>query len=146
MFNIVITFVVIMLGVFIASLAYSKAYKVKNKIIDILEENGTMDVEDSIDEIDGVLIELGYNENRDRECTAQKGGEIYNSDGLDYCIEKIETTGNKSGNFYYRVTTYMHLDIPLVGELLSPPITGESKVIYSTYYNTDADKMAAEEE
>lgn len=138
LFSLMITFVIIMLGVFVSSLAYSKAYKVKNKIIDILEENGTNDVNETVtNEINTVLAELGYNENRDRDCEITvPGSELIPTEGFDYCIEKITTSGNKSGNFYYKVTTYMHFDIPIIGEFIAPPVTGESKIIYDTYYNT----------
>lgn len=135
LFNLVITFVIIMIGVFVASLAYSKAYKAKNKIIDILEDYGAETDTPPIAEINNVLGDLGYNENNGRTCSPTKGGTIYpinvSEKAYDYCIEKIKT---KSG-YYYRVSTYMHLDIPIVGRIFSTAITGETKNIYSTYVN-----------
>lgn len=40
LFNLVITFVIVLLGFFIGSLSYSKAAKVKTKIIEEIEKNG----------------------------------------------------------------------------------------------------------
>lgn len=132
LFNIVITFVIILIGVLISSLAYSKAYRVKNRIIDIIEDNYGFDstVEDKINDY---LREIGYRTDNNRDCPKKtvdniEYSNIASDNGYNYCIYKIPTTDNKAGNYYYIVTTYTYLNIP---------VSGESSIMYDTYINIE---------
>ena len=44
-----------------------------------------------------------------------------------YCIEELTSTRGT----YYKVTTYVSFDFPIVGRLTNFPVSGETKVIYS---------------
>ena len=61
--NVVVVFVIIISGLFVGSLSYSKAYKVKNIIINAIEEHEGFD-EETKAEIEETLTEMGYRINR----------------------------------------------------------------------------------
>ena len=44
-----------------------------------------------------------------------------------YCIEEL----NSVRGTYYKITTYVVFDFPIVGRLANFPVTGETRVIYS---------------
>ena len=138
LFNLIITFVIIMIAFLIGSLAYSKAFKVKNRIINIIEKNeGNVDVT----LINQKLSEMGYKVDPNKKCsdTYINGGQLVSGSNntYRYCIYKYTTlkdpdTGET--NDYYKVITYMYFDIPVVG-MIQIPVEGETKVFYDTYIN-----------
>lgn len=132
--NIVIVIVVILIGVVVSSLAYTKAYKVKNMIISSIEENDGWN-ENTRSEVDDNLRTIGYKLNRNgvQNCVDPTGTDpasrcTLSAIGSDYhyCVYTCNT--NK-GN-YYRVTSYMYFDIPVIGNMLEFPVNGESKTFY----------------
>ena len=145
-FNLVIIFVIILLAFFIGSLSYSKAFKVKNKIIEEIEKdqeyttgfNNSTEarVEDWIKNI-GYRINTGNTRNSANcpEATGNGGevGKLVNSDGdYQYCVYEFDTCGKygdraKCGK-YYRVTAYMYFDIPIISGLLKLPVSGETMI------------------
>ena len=60
LFYIIITFVVVLIMFFVGSLSYSKAYKVKNKIVEEIEKEETYN-QAAIDEIESWLAGGGEN-------------------------------------------------------------------------------------
>ncbi len=136
-FNLIIIFVFILLAFFIGSLSYSKAFKVKNKIIDEIEkEEGYND--NTVLEIDSWLKEIGYRvDPRDGSfnCPAvDKDNGILmedNSSKYQYCVYKFDTCKGHDNKAicgtYYRVIAYMYFDVPIVGDLIKIPVNGETK-------------------
>lgn len=125
---ITIVFITLIMLFFSASLAYTKAFKVKNRIVNIIEANGGYN-DDAIDEIEQSLADLGYRINKGEGCTArfpdstvltQPGNTDYR-----YCVQ--ETVGQKGK--YYGVTAYMYFEIPLIGKTLEFPVYGETPVM-----------------
>lgn len=128
--NIIITFLVVVLGVLVASITYTKAFRVKNRIVEVIENyEGDFDNHESDirNDITNSLDSVGY---RLKGTSACKDIDISNGDveGKDYyyCIYK-KTTGR--GN-YYKVVSYMYLDLPVIGDYLVLPVSGETKVFY----------------
>lgn len=141
-------FVAVMILVFLSSLNYTKAFKIKNRIIDIIEEynDGYSTLADSSgvtnrkkidEEVQNVLMEVGYRVNTtNKQCPTIKSGtktisalnSVYN---YRYCIYELESTRGT----YYKVVAYMYLDVPLVGDFLEFPVSGETKVFYHTVDN-----------
>ena len=114
--NFIITFIIIFILIFVGTLTYTKAFKVKNKIIDTIEyNNGELtngnvlksDVETTIRE---KLRLIGYRiDNSNTECST--AGRFANStlisrgnDGYRYCIY---TNSTSKGN-YYSVVAYAY--------------------------------------
>ncbi len=136
-FNLIIIFVFILLAFFIGSLSYSKAFKVKNKIIDEIEKEENYS-DDTVTEIDSWLKEIGYRvdpRNGSFTCPAadRDNEELMkdNSSKYQYCVYKIDTCKGHDNKAicgtYYRVIAYMYFDVPIVGDLVKIPVTGETK-------------------
>ena len=145
-FNLVIIFVIILIAFFIGSLSYSKAFKVKNKIIEEIEKDQayTTGVDNSTEErVEEWIGNIGYrvntgNTRNSANCPTVTGnggeqGKLVNSDGdYQYCVYEFDTctTGSdkaKCGK-YYRVTAYMYFDIPIISGLLRIPVSGETMI------------------
>ena len=132
--NFIITFIIIFILIFVGTLTYTKAYKVKNKIVDTIEYydgriessnrlNG--DVQSTINE---KLGQIGYRiDNNNTTCSTDgrlKGTPISkDNSGYRYCIYKVTT---KRGA-YYEVVAYAYLEIPIIGAKLQFPVYGETK-------------------
>ena len=127
-FNLIIIFVIILLAFFIGSLGYSKAFKVKNKIVDTIEYNDGDITSSVISEIDSKLGEIGYRVDKNNGCRTDgrfSNGTLINGNnnsGYRYCIYEFST--NK-GN-YYGVVAYAYLQIPIIGVNLDFPVYGET--------------------
>lgn len=147
--NLLLVFLGVMSIIFIGSISYSKAFKVKNRIISIIEKYGDWPeatlVNEPQKEIEASLKQIGYPMvTRIGDCSkyAKRLGTegvkvVYGAnpyeDSYHYCIYKHES--NKG--VYYGVVTFMHFEIPLLAGLLEFPVYGETKNLYSTgtYYN-----------
>lgn len=145
-FNLVIIFVIILIAFFIGSLSYSKAFKVKNKIIEEIEKDQayTTGVNNSTeDRVEEWIGNIGYRVNTGNtrnsvNCPTVTGnggeqGKLVNSDGdYQYCVYEFDTCTVKSDKAkcgkYYRVTAYMYFDIPILSGLLKIPVSGETMI------------------
>ena len=130
LFNLVIIFVVAIVVLFISSLAYSKAYKVKNRIIEIIEKYGYYDSNSESDvakEIQQDLALIGYPTTITRECPA---GNL-NGSSYRYCVYKKETKDakEKDYSYYYEVVTYVYFDFPIIEDILQLEVKGETKLL-----------------
>ena len=146
-YNLVIMFVIILLVFFIGSLSYSKAFKVKNKIIEEIEKDQgyTIGINDSTeDRVEEWISNIGYrvnvgNARNTENCPKVTGnggnaGKLVNTDGdYQYCVYEFDTCASKEADKakcgkYYRVTTYMYFDIPIIAGLLKLPVSGETMI------------------
>ena len=134
-FNLMMIFIGVLIAMFVGSLAYTKGFKVRNKIIDIIEKYEKYDINDSaqIDEINDSLSSIGYQVRGDNtsKCKARGNASqvtktIQNND-YEYCVYEYNTSRGK----YYGVTVFIHVDIPLIGGLIDIPLYGESRLVYS---------------
>lgn len=137
----IINFVIVFVGIFIfffaGSLAYTKAFKVKNKIINIIEERGGYDStsEDLKTEITDYLKDAGYRIVSTGSCPEKKGMTLVNGsngnnniiNGYLYCV--WEKNDESERGTYYGVQTYMYFDVPIVGETVTIPVYGETKYL-----------------
>ena len=145
-YNLVIIFVIILLAFFIGSLSYSKAFKVKNKIIEEIEKDQayTTGVNNSTeDRVEEWISNIGYRINTGNtrntvNCPKVTGnggeeGKLVNTDGdYQYCVYEFDTCVPGSDKAkcgkYYRVTAYMYFDIPIIAGLLRLPVSGETMI------------------
>ena len=136
--GLVITFIIIFMIFFATSTSYTKAFKVKNKIVEILEKYDdilhqsptvsgrlTANVED---EINTILSDMGYRISptpnncpirNDKKAILKATTSTY-----EYCIYEYTTAKGK----YYGVTAYMYYQIPVIGTELRFPVYGETKI------------------
>lgn len=120
--GIIITFVIVFIILFATSTSYTKAYKVKNRIIDIIEENNGLSPA-VYREIDDFLGGIGYRVNESNRACPDGGTNP--STSYRYCISTKPT--NKG--VYYVVTAYMYFDVPILSTLLEMPVQGETKIL-----------------
>ncbi|MEG1739606.1 MAG: hypothetical protein RR266_04150 [Bacilli bacterium] len=143
--GIVITFMAILVALLATSSSYSKAFKVKNRVIEMIEQNqgyddGLVSGTDFIDMIDTELAKYGYRQNTsikndcpikektyfNKDNKAIRTGVLANqSSRYNYCVYKFQT----DKGFYYGVLTYMYFDIPLVDNI-KLSVYGETKTLF----------------
>lgn len=142
--NLVVIFTGIVIIFFVGILTYSKAYRVKNRIVEIIEKYGTYDVQVA-NEINPDLKAAGYNTANSTKCEDirtrlenEKYGENLsaknlNEYGYNYCV--FEVTGNSvnEDGKYYVVVAFVHFEFPVIGDILTIPVYSETKILGKTY-------------
>ena len=129
--NIIIVFLVVVLGVLVTSITYTKAFRVKNRIVEVIEnyDGDFNNHEDQIrNDITTSLSNVGYRLKGTSNCRTLNDGSTAYEEGKDYyyCVYRY---GTDRGH-YYKVVTYMYLDLPVINEILNIPVYGETKVFY----------------
>ena len=123
--NLLLVFIVIFISFMAVTISYAKAFRVKNQVINIVEQNqysGTGDVF-VIPKIDEYLKSVAYLVDG-VDC----GENNQNVRGV--CITPMIT--NTDNEQYYKITTYIRIDFPFFGIKLTIPISGETKMIYTS--------------
>ena len=143
-FNLIITFVIVMIMLFIGSLSYSKAYKVQNKIIEEIEKDQDF-TEDTMSRINSWLRDegVGYHarELDGRNCansvtSAGLTGNLVNAGDrvYDFCVYRFNTCAADSDSAkcgtYYRSISSMYFDFPVIGDFIRIPVTGETMTFH----------------
>ena len=118
--------------VFIAiAINYAKAFKVKNKVINIIEQSEGVDYNDVSDasvigQINTYMNDIHYGINTssvEKNCI----GYDYINTERGYCISKVENYDSSAS--YYRVTTFVTISVPIVRLEFTVPIKGETRKI-----------------
>lgn len=125
-YNLIIIFLLIMFGFIMASISYTKAFRVSKGVAAIIERSSGYNSV-SQDSISTYLTSLGYQRRTmtKEECPVKKGKEATAAkDGL--CVYIIE---EKDKYVTYGIISYMTIDLPLI-ELLRVPIYIETEKIY----------------
>lgn len=125
--NLVIIFVSIVILFFIGILSYSKAYRVKNRIVSIIEKYDGYNTS-AQEEILVDLKSAGYRSTNNSKCTSEN----LNNTTYNYCIYEIRDKSS-GDSYYYKIVTYVHFDFPIIGNLISFPVKGETKILGKTY-------------
>lgn len=138
--TLVVTIVSLVMLVFVNILAYSKAYRVKNRIIEVIEKYEGYNSE-AQDEINNYLHQSGYKVGRYDKCindfsrkfdniTDEDKAKIQVSDNYKYCVLQKETS---NGGSYYIVMAYVDYTFPVIDQTLTTPVSGETKIISINY-------------
>ncbi|MBQ9181763.1 MAG: hypothetical protein IJ134_03930 [Bacilli bacterium] len=143
--NIVIVFVIVFIGLFVTSITYSKGYKVKNRMIEIIEKKYPTcgsDIDDCnksiMNQIELELNKIGYRGAYGNYSKQTCENHLKIPENVDYsvkfsdkyqvCFALINTKGRDNNPYvYYAVNAYMYLDLPVIGDRLQIPVRGESK-------------------
>ncbi len=126
--NLILIFLAIIVSILVGSLSYSKAYRIKNRIIEILEKHQVYNY-DAKQEIESNLKDIGYKTNpRGTSKCPARGGELQqpHTTNYHYCIYQNED--NKG--YSYTVVVFMYFEIPIIGEFIEFPVSGDTKIIY----------------
>jgi len=110
--TIILVFLVLISGYMAFNVNYSKAFKVKNKIVYTYEAYDGNCNNDCQKEITDYMTQIGYN-SYVRDVEDDAGFECHANNR--YCTKKF-TDGNKR---YYRVSTSVNFDIPIVNKILT---------------------------
>lgn len=156
----VIIFITVVMILFSSILTYSKGYKIKNRIVEIIEKYGEYEMYDQYgknlitEEINPDLSIAGYNVSAPKKCNsirnnlvngenakydANKLSNNLNRYGYNYCVFEWCNQKNSSNECidkkgkYYVVVSFVEFKIPIVGEFMSFPIYGETKILGKTY-------------
>ena len=130
MIELLLIFLAIYIAFIAVALNYAKAFRVKNHIIDMIEQKEGIDSYSDnngiIGEINTYLSQFGYfvtipNKSEDNIHCYSNG----------YCIEEFAGTSSIEGISakYYKVTTYMRVEFPFFDLNISIPIQGETRMI-----------------
>ena len=133
MIKLVLVFIVIYITFMAVAIDYAKVFRVKNNVINILEQKQFL-LGDSIEDIDKYLSSVPYNENgnnsvksncNNTEFGSKRDNNVLTTNGV--CITRY---GNKNdNNIYYKVTAYISIEFPFFDIYLTIPISGETKII-----------------
>lgn len=124
-FTLIITFVGILIAMFVGSIAYTKGFKVRNKIIDLIDKNEGYTLGAQA-EIDKNLAAIGYRI-VDKDCPTKKGVSAIEASDYHYCVYEFN---DEQKGVYYGVTVFIHFDIPLIGDFFDIPIYGETRLLF----------------
>lgn len=143
--NIVVIFTSIVILFFAGIMAYSKAYKIKNRIIEVVEKYETYD--DTVQpKLEEDLRKSGYIVATSAQVAAKcTDGKNLNTSEYLYCVylkscdeicppnsnECIE--GQCIGQRHYEVVTFIHFDFPVIGDMLTFEVKGETKMLGKNY-------------
>lgn len=135
MIKLIIVFLVLYTIFVAVALNYAKAFRVKNKVLDIIEQNeGIKDYDNASDtaitQISAYMNSVSYKINKDtadKKCKEAYGNDVFvGKEG--YCI--IEVRGNNDINAdYYKVATFVTIDFPFLNLSFTIPIQGETRKI-----------------
>ena len=131
--QLILIFLALYISFIAVALNYTKAFRIKNSIIDIIEQNEG--IPDWNDENDNARVQINNYLNRMSYYVTLDNINNLNKDNMHcfqqgYCIEEFDA-GPRNGldRVYYRVTTYMRIEIPFLRIDFTTPIMGETKII-----------------
>lgn len=151
--GIVLAFIALFSGFLAFSVNYSKAFKVKDGIVDRIEKHSGFN-NDSVEDINEFLTEIGYtstgscekaldNNSDDGSLSTFRGNYVgvragqvtrrpTGNDKSNYCVHKV-TGYNNVGNLgaaYYKVYVFFSISLPFINDYAGYNITGETSNLY----------------
>lgn len=144
LFNIVIFFILVFTGIMCLTINSSKAYKVKDEIITIIEENNGVNMTSldqgksnvTLSEVVDVLTNNSYRATSD----CPEGYTEYDRDGeLDsnepsFCLKSTIVDTSEGNDCYFSVVLFYKLDIPFLDKIFTFEVKGETKTLFSSEY------------
>lgn len=143
--NLILIFFIVLSVLLFSSINYSKAFKVKNRIINIIEKyNGWGNYTQA--EVEKNLSNAAYNISLPNEdCNKYKKNVdylVYPAPAdtrlgryYDYCVFENKGTDingayNGSNAHFYKVITFVQIDIPIINSSIKFAVRGETKLMY----------------
>lgn len=151
--NLFLVFIFIYVAFTAVSLNYARAFKVKNAVIDYIEQNEITDLEEYFGtalplkdktELDQTLGSLGYYKICDQTITPASDGYCYNGVTITK-IEDKSIQGTNSKTIYYKITTYADFELGALNKLLrlfGPKEDSESALAGTWKINGEAKVVA----
>lgn len=154
LFGIVATFIALFTGFLSYAISYTKAFNVKNQIINYIEHydgftgytGGSSTIYNATDEnlendgtVEAMSFRLirssGYNysvfKDKDNTTCHLKSDETNTGGKLKqgYCIYKRCENGNQHKNTVYKVTAFVAIKLPVIDFMIKIPVSGETRTI-----------------
>ena len=120
--RLVMFFIVIYVCFLAIAVNYSITFRVKNNIINLLEEYEGYTL--ASPHIQSYIASVGYY--RGGNMSLSNSGNCLNGTKNGYCIQELQSNRGK----YYKVTAYVSFDFPMIGQITNFPVSGETRVIY----------------
>ena len=140
--QVILAFVLLINGYMAYSVNYTRAFRVKNQIVNIIEqyEGPTDEAMAKIGSyVDGMTYRVPQtliNNFRNRYASNSDDGEVSCQDGWCYIAHDVKTTGGDGelNGTYYSVVTFVNIDIPVINNLIGLgdflSVSGETRTIY----------------
>lgn len=131
--GIVVLFIVLFSSFLAVSINYTKAFRTKNKIISLIEQNEGLKMNDysegsTLQQISDYLSNTVYNITEDLSGRCEDMTYIATNNDIrgGYCIKRVES----NNGVHYKVRTFIRIELPIVWTSFTIPINGETKTIY----------------
>lgn len=146
--QIILVFVLLINGYLAYSVNYTRAFRVKNQIINIVEENeGFKEGGKASTQISALVKTAGYglSSAQQQAVTNNNNKDGWYCSGKDgYCIKCYDNTGNNKitsddatyRGVYYSIKTYVNMDIPVLNKVFAGlpdflSVKGDTKTVYA---------------
>lgn len=145
----IVIFIIGIVILFFASIiSYAKAYRVKNRIINVVENSSCINPGDDptdvygkiIKDIDADLGNVGYSFTSSSNCNFNNNScssvdnfnikVPYKGGNYNYCICKVD---NGTEGYYYEVVTFTEFSFPIIKDVIRADVHGESKIMCKNY-------------
>ncbi len=145
--GLVIIFIALFAGFLAYSISYTKAFRAKNEIINIIEKSegftespnsyrlhdvskSELDADTSAEGKAFAFIKgLGYDYDTAEQVDCRNGDNGQMQKG-GYCLKKFCPQAGTNDKIYYKVTTFIALTIPVIEVTVRLPISGETKTMF----------------
>ena len=130
LFQIMIVFIFFFTAFLAIAINYSQAFQIKNQVINSIEQAEGYN-ETSRENI----RKLANNSNYYRNVNCPDDYIHVTSEGVELngiCVK--QNRGSTTGSAYYSVQTYVHFDLPIIGNFIAIPVKGETKLIVNDNY------------
>ena len=138
--KVILAFVLLINGYMAYSVNYARAFRVKNQIVDIIEQYEGTDNDEAMAKIADYVDDMAYkvpqtlvNNFRSRYSS---GGTVSCQDGWCYIAHNVSVDGadGERKGTYYSVVTFVNIDIPVINNILGLGnflrVVGETRTIY----------------
>ncbi len=142
LFQIVIAFVLLFTAFLCLSINHSKAFNVKNMIVNTIERSEGLNLDnpkddEAIKKITNYLKETSYRTTGncpDNYIGINRDGEKDNRNPA-FCIKQqlTRTPSELPEMAYYRIVVFYQLDLPIFNEMFNFQVTGDTKVLSNSF-------------
>ncbi len=136
LFQIMIVFIFFFAAFLAIAINYSQAFQIKNKVINAIEQSEGYNAT-SQERIASIKESSSYfRDINQAQCEAKLGSDAFvpQNEGTalnGICILRHD---NGDGKAYYTVQTYVWFNVPIIGDIATIPVNGETKLIVNDNY------------
>ena len=123
--KIFVVFMVVYIILMASILNYTKTFRIKNQVVNIINRHGGYTALADSEIIDYISKSSIYG-----KCNLLEGNNEFGSNKEDKCEIKQYQMTDAAGGSYYKVRVYVTFQFPLIKQTLQIPITGETKRLY----------------